>query len=79
MSTYHQKPCPGKYCLELYLIFSTLDTLISYFSIKNFSKEITLKYFEQLPIEDIIKLYIVYEDDFKLFDYHFNVNEYIDC
>ena len=36
-----------------------------------FSAEVTAKYFGQLSDEDIYNIYTVYEDDFKLFDYHF--------
>jgi len=35
------------------------------------SAEVTAKYFGQLSDEDIYNIYTVYEDDFKLFDYHF--------
>ena len=33
------------------------------------SSEVTSKYFEMLSEEDINKLYHVYENDFKLFNY----------
>ena len=52
-------PCSGKILIFALYIF--------------FSSEITSKYFDQLPAEDIIKLYYVYEDDFKLFDYDFDI------
>ena len=40
-------------------------------NISIFSAQVTAKYFEQLSDEDINKIYTVYEDDFKLFDYTF--------
>ena len=52
---------PNKYITNIY------SPYISLF----FSAEVTAKYFGQLSDEDIYNIYTVYEDDFKLFDYHF--------
>ena len=52
---------PSKYITNIYAPYISLF----------FSAEVTAKYFGQLSDEDIYNIYTVYEDDFKLFDYHF--------
>ena len=49
-----------------------LPISLFHITISIFSAQVTAKYFEQLSDEDINKIYTVYEDDFKLFDYTFN-------
>ena len=72
--------CPGNYLMQFFReinftkIFVKMISpiLVIDFNITFFSAQVTAKYFEQLSDEEIMKIYTVYEDDFKLFDYTFN-------
>ena len=56
-----------KYIQIANVLISVLMVYICFFS----SSEVTAKYFEMLNDDDIKKLYQVYQDDFKLFNYTF--------